>query len=296
MVNSYLALFFSDGVPLVGRFYRNTQSFFTRQPAVIVTGSWLTVKEQMAAVYAEHLAERGYTAFTFDFSGFGESGGTPPQAEIPTRKISDILAAAKFVSTLSFVKPGAIGHLAICASAQYTLAALAAGAPIHSFVSVAGWYHDTVSVAQFYGGDEGVTRRIDLAKRAIEKFVRTAEVEMVPAYKSGDESAGMFFELDYYRNPGRGAVPSWKNKMATMSWLHWLTFDGLQPAQQVKTPTLFVHSDGCVFPDHVKRIHSALTGPKEMLWMDGTQTDFYDRPRFVEKAIDAAHRHFSTTL
>jgi len=119
---------------------------------------------------------------------------------------------------------------------------------------------------------------------------------MVPAYKPGDEFAGMFFELDYYGNPKRGAIPTWKNEMATMSWLHWLTFDGLQAAPRVKTPTLFVHSDRCVFPDHVKRIHSVLTGPKEMLWMDGTQTDFYDQPNFVEKAIDAAYRHFSTTF
>src|SRR5499426_1636905 len=182
MINSYPALFFSNGVQLVGRFYRNTQNWFTRQPAVIVTGSWLTVKEQMPAVYAERLAERGYTTFTFDFAGFGESGGVPAQAEIPARKIGDILAAANFVSTTSFVKPGAIGHLAICASAQYTLAALAAGAPIRSFVSVAGWYHDTVSVAQFYGGEEGVEKRLGRAKLALEKFVRKGEVEMVPAY------------------------------------------------------------------------------------------------------------------
>jgi len=98
MIHSHPSLFFSNGVPVVGRFYRNTQNLFTRQPAVIVTGSWLTVKEQMATVYAERLAERGYTAFTFDFAGFGESGGVPAQAEIPTRKISDILAAANFVS------------------------------------------------------------------------------------------------------------------------------------------------------------------------------------------------------
>src|SRR5262245_65178655 len=154
----------------------------------------------MPAVYAERLAERGYTTFTFDFAGFGESGGVPAQAEIPARKIGDILAAANFVSTTSFVKPGAIGHLAICASAQYTLAALAAGAPIRSFVSVAGWYHDTDSVAQFYGGETGVEKRIEVAKHAVDKFARTGEVEMVPAYKLGDELAGMFFGLDYYGN------------------------------------------------------------------------------------------------
>jgi dienelactone hydrolase len=70
-------VFWSNGVPLAGRFYRNTSRVDEKQPGVIVTGSWLTVKEQMPAVYAKKLADAGYTAFTFDFSGFGESQGIP---------------------------------------------------------------------------------------------------------------------------------------------------------------------------------------------------------------------------
>jgi hypothetical protein len=96
---------------------------FHVQPGIIVTGSWLTVKEQMPEVCAVRLAERGYTAFTFDFAGFGESGGDPRQAEIPDRKIGDIIAAADFLSTLSLVEPDSIAHVALCASAQYGLAA-----------------------------------------------------------------------------------------------------------------------------------------------------------------------------
>src|SRR5215510_1472623 len=116
--------FFRGGVRLAGRLFRNTDRIDVRQPAVIITGSWLTVKEQMAETYARRLAERGYTAFTFDFAGFGESGGAPRQAEIPNRKISDLIAAADFLSTLSFVEPGTLAHLAVCASAQYGLTAL----------------------------------------------------------------------------------------------------------------------------------------------------------------------------
>jgi hypothetical protein len=32
------------------------------------------------------------------------------------------------------------------------------------------------------------------------------------------------------------------------------------------------------------------------VWEDGTQIDFYDQPDLVEKAIDAADRHFSITF
>ena len=155
-------VFHSQGVPLVGRIFRNTASLQERQPAVITMGSWLTVKEQMATIYARRLAESGYTTFVFDFSGFGESRGDPRQAEIPSRKIRDIEAAVALLQTLAFVDPTRIGCLAICASAQYALRALADGAPIRSFVSVAGWYHDPASVAPFYGGDR-VSNCVSLA-------------------------------------------------------------------------------------------------------------------------------------
>jgi len=40
----------------------------------------------------------------------------------------------------------------------------------------------------------------------------------------------MFFELPYYGLASRGAVPAWKNEMAVLSWLPWLTFDGISGA------------------------------------------------------------------
>ena len=289
-------LLFETDVRLSARIHRATDDLYERQPAVLVTGSWLTVKEQMADHYARALAERGYTAITFDFAGFGQSSGDPRQAEIPARKVADITAAARQVSSLSFVRPGAVGYLAICASAQYALAAMAGGAPIASFASVAGWYHDTASVAPFYGGAEGVALRIDRARSALDDYLSSGEVRTVPAYESGNDRAGMFFELDYYASPGRGAVPSWTNAMAEFSWLYWLTFDGLSAAPRVSVPSLFVHGDGCVLPGNVKALRDRLAGPSELVWAEGSQTDFYDQPDQVSLAVDAADRHFRRTL
>jgi fermentation-respiration switch protein FrsA (DUF1100 family) len=289
-------VFTAGGVPLVGRLYRNVDDLVTPQPAVVVTGSWLTVKEQMPRTYAARLAEQGITAFTFDFTGFGQSGGTPRQLELPARKIADITAAADFLSTMAFVTGGAVGHLGICASAQYALAAIARGARIRSFASVAGWYHDAVSVAPFYGGAEGTKLRIARAREAFDIWTTSGDVVMVPAYRAGDDRAGMFFELDYYANPGRGAVPEWRNEMAEMTWLSWLTFDGLRAARDVSVPTLIVHSDGCVFPDHARGVYDVLRGPKQIEWMEGTQIDFYDQERQVTRSVALAAEHFRATL
>jgi len=295
-IHTWPFIFHSDGVPLAARLHRNVGNLVDPQPGLTITGSWLTVKEQMPEVYARALAALGYTVLTFDFAGFGASGGEPRQTEMPARKINDITAAVRFLQTLSCVRADAIGHLAICASAQYAAAAIVRGAPIRSFVSVAGWFHDAATVAAYYGGESGVSQRIARAAAAMDEQIARGKSTMVPAYDAGNEQAGMFLPLDYYGSAARGAVPEWRNEMSEITWLYWLTYDGLTTAERVDVPTLFVHSDGCALPDNVKRIHARMTAPRMLLWETGFQVDFYDRPDLVALAVAGADRHFRPTL
>lgn len=295
MIHELTTVFPSDGVPLVGTFRRNV-SFDEPQPAVLVSGSWLNVKEQMATLYARALAERGYTTFVFDFAGWGESRGELRNVEMPMNKARDITNAARFVASHAFVKPGHVSYLGICASAQYGLRALAEGAPIRAFASVAGWFHDPVTVAPFYAGAEGVALRLDRAKTALARYRNDGKLVMVPAYDPGNDRAGMHFTLDYYANRERGAVAAWSNQMAELSWLHWLAYDGITPSLAVSTPSLFVHSDGCALPENVKRVHDQLGGPKALAWLNGgTQEDYYDRAPYVSAAVERVTDWFEKT-
>ena len=288
-------IIFPGGDPmLAGSIVRDNESSLV--PGVIVTGSWLTVKEQMPLLYARRLAASGYCVFIFDFAGFGESGGEPRQAEIPERKIRDILAAANFFSGLGLCAPGGFGWVAICASAQYVLRAIARGAPISAFSSVAGWFHNPETIAPFYGGDEGVARRLAFAREDVQAFLRSAPRTIAPAYAPGDETAGMHFPLDYYANPARGAVPAWKNEMAPMSWAHWLRFDGLSSAGANRVPTLMVHGPGCALPDNAKHVFERFAGPKELVWLEGEQIDFYDQPQQVDRSAAATDAWFGKHL
>jgi uncharacterized protein len=230
------------------------------------------------------------------FRGWGQSGGDPRQFELASRKIADVIAAADFAATLSFVLPSRVGYLAVCATSQYALAAIAQGAHIASFASVAGWFHDTATVAPFYGNAEGMQLRLERAESALERYLRTGEIVTVPAYDPGNDRAGMFAEMDYHGNPARGAIPEWHNEMAEMSWQSWLTFDGLSPASSVTVPSLFVHSDRCVFPEHIESLRRRMRGPVDVVWGEGTQTDFYDQPDQVAFALDALEPHFLATL
>jgi len=141
-----------------------------------------------------------------------------------------------------------------------------------------------------------VALRLGRAREALEKYLRTRETILVPAYKDGDDRAGMHFRLDYYGSADRGAIPAWRNEMAEMTWLHWLSFDGLAAAKRVATPSIFVHSDGCVFPGNVRNVHAQLSGPKRLVWAEGNQIDFYDQPVQVGKAVDEVCDWFKKTL
>jgi fermentation-respiration switch protein FrsA (DUF1100 family) len=289
--------FTSEGDAIVGNlFLPASYDRGTTLPLVVVTGSWLTVKEQMPNLYARRLADRGFAALSFDFRGFGESEGSPRQYESPARKAVDIRNAVAFARTLPITEPDRIGGLAICASAGYMARAIADGTPLGAFVTVAAWLHDAGTVGMFYGGTEGVTYRLALARAAREKFERSGEVDYVAAYDPTSKDAAMFFPLDYYAKPDRGAVAQWTNRFAVMSWSEWLTYDALVSAPSIAVPTLMVHSDDSAYPDNLRRFYAALAGPKDLFWTQGTQTDFYDKDVYVAKAVDAVTAHLSRTL
>ena len=133
--------------------------------------------------------------------------------------------------------------------------------------------------------------RLARAGAAARRFTATGDLSLVPAYAAGDDRAGMSAEMDYYANPSRGAVPEWRNEMSELTWAHWLTYDGLAAAAGVRVPSLFVHSDGCVFPDNVRTVAARLAGPVRIAWGEGEQTDFYDRPAQTAYALDAVDAH-----
>jgi uncharacterized protein len=73
------------------------------------------VKEQIGAIYAERLSQRGFVALTFDPAYQGESGGKPRDLEDPAALVEDIRCAVDHLMTLPFVGEERVGLLGICA-------------------------------------------------------------------------------------------------------------------------------------------------------------------------------------
>lgn len=288
--------FDSHGDTLVANLFRPVDGPSGPAPLVVVTGSWTTSKEQQADFYARRLAANGISALTFDFRGFGQSQGQPRDWENPTRKGEDINAAIGFASGLETVDPDRIGALGVCASAGYQAINAASDDRVRALGLIAPWLHDSERVAPYYGGAEGVAARIALSQAAAEKFRTTGEVDYMPAISETDESAAMYGPFDYYLDPERGAIPEWDARLAVMSWEPWLRFDPIASAPRITTPVQMVHSQDGAVPDGATAFFDGLAGPKDIIWTDGGQLDFYDQPAQVKVSTEAVVAHFRANL
>lgn len=297
--------FTSEGKKIVGHlFYPDNYDPNKKYPAVIVSGSWTTVKEQMSGLYAQKLAQQGLIALAFDFRNFGESEGQPRFYESPTEKVKDIKSAVSYLHNLNQVEASRIGALGVCAGSMYSLLAASEDKRIKSVVAIASWLHDAEAVKLFYGGETGVQEKIEAAKTAKAKYTQTGEVDYIPAISTTDSAAAMYGPYDYYLNPKRGAVPQWSaDKFAVMTWQDWLTVDPMQSAEKLTTPTLMIHSDGAVLPQYAKHYFEKIgTNNKKLHWIETElespyhQFDFYDSDEEVNESIAQAKQWFSQNL
>ena len=91
--------------------------------AIVVAHPNGGVKEQVAGLYAQKLAEEGYITIAADASFQGASGGTPHMLDNPAFRTEDIHGMVDVIASYSGVDDSRIGALGICGGGGYTLKA-----------------------------------------------------------------------------------------------------------------------------------------------------------------------------
>lgn len=280
--------FKSEGKTLVGNLIVPENN---NGKGIVVSGSWTTVKEQMAGGYAELLSEQGFITLAFDSRGYGESEGDVMYFESPEQKIEDIKNAVTYLSSVDGVNE--VNLFGVCAGAGYSLVAASEDIRVNAVATAASWIHDEEATKLFYGGAEGVATRIEAAQKAKALYAETGEITYIPTISTTDETAAMFGPYDYYLNPERGAVKEWSNdKFAVASWEDWLTFNPRSSAKNLTKPTLMIHSDGSVLPEYTKVYFDEInTDKKKIVWVETElqspfhQFNFYDQTEEMELVV-----------
>lgn len=257
--------------------------------AVLVCGSWLSLKEHMAGIYARAMAQMGFAALAFDHRGFGGSQGGSPWCEWPERKIEECGAAFSFLQNRPEIDFERTFGLGLGAGAGYMLRAAAGEGRIRGLALVCPWLHLPDKLAEIYGGEQRVRRLLQDGLEADETTAR-----MVAADTASGNSA-MAEELGWLLNFSQDAeesAASWDGSFAPLSWPRWLGFDPLAHTGAVGAPTLLIHSREAFFPMGVEMCFQRLGGPKSLVWMEGRQTDFYTSFPLRTRCIRRISDHF----
>ncbi len=260
-------------------------------PAIVLTGPFTGVKEQVAGQYADKLAARGFATLAFDHRNFGASDGHRRQHEDPAGKLIDLGAATSALANHEAIDADRIGCVGICMGGGYALKHSAFDRRIKAVAVVAAAFNDPRLMRDGIGHDNYRQMMADFAAVA-EREYETGTIDYIKAVSDvdGEDAAMPGAEPFEYYGTQRSTAAGWKNQMTRLSVRELLTTDLAMGADFVgPTPTLIVHgrTDDFCSPEGAQDAYDRIDGTKELLWLDTTNhIDLYDQPHFVEPAVD----------
>jgi uncharacterized protein len=137
------------GIILAADLYQPKARGVEKLPALVLSGPFGAVKEQVSGLYAQTLAERGFVTLAFDPSFTGESGGAVRNVASPEFFTEDFSAAVDYVGLLPNVDRHRIGAIGICGLSGMALTAASGDSRIKA-VATASMYDMSRSISRSY--------------------------------------------------------------------------------------------------------------------------------------------------
>ncbi|MET8876302.1 alpha/beta hydrolase [Nocardia sp. NPDC004604] len=289
--------FTSDGYRLAGDLHLPDPG--TERGAVVLTGPFSGVREQVTGFYAERFAQRGYVALSFDHRNWGDSEGLPRQHEDATAKVADLRHAVSYLAARPEVDPNKIAAGGVCLGGIYATQLAAFDPRIKAIALIAAAYNNPTLIRNRFGAVNFAALLEQFAQIAQRQF-ETGEIEYWPAVNPAGMPAGNPGPepFDYY-GTDRGARPGWENRCTALSVLQELTLDVEAYLPLLTAPALIVHGRGdqAIPVADAEAAFARTPEPKELLLLDTTNhIDLYDDDTYVLPAIDRAVAHFDRSL
>lgn len=290
------------GITLAADLYLPRSRGSERLPALVVSGPFGAVKEQVSGLYAQTLAERGFVTLAFDPSYTGESGGEPRNVASPDINTEDVSAAVDFLGLQDSVDRDRIGALGICGYAGMSLTAATSDSRIRA-VATTSMYDMSRSISRGYQDgytDEQRRRIIDYLSQqrwtdaengshAVgphevsfdeeDRIVKSRRVLPETLPQNADPVTAAFF--DYYRTE-RGFHPRSVN--STTAWtattpVSFFNFPMYTNVEMISPrPILLIAGENAHSRYYSEDVYEMAAEPRELLIVpDADHVDLYDR-------------------
>jgi len=304
-VNVHAATYKLNGLDIAANVYTPANYDSKKQySAIVVAHPNGGVKEQVAGLYAQRLAEKGYIAIAADAAYQGASGGKPRNVDKPQYRIEDIHGMADFITGYPGVDPARLGLLGICGGGGYSLAAAQTDKRFKSIATVSMFNSGRVRRNGYADSQlDTIQQRLRQASAA-----RTQEMAGGNVLYAGDANltdeqiASLPFDLyrqGYHYYWKTHAHPGSTFKYTMSSLLELMRWDATDRIELIVQPLLMIAGSKADSLYLTEDAFAKATGTKdkELFKIDGaTHIETYWVPKYVDAALDKLTAFYDRTL
>jgi hypothetical protein len=304
-VNIHPVTYMLNGLKIAANVYTPANYDPSKQyPALVVAHPNGGVKEQVAGLYAQQLAEAGYIAIAADAAYQGASGGQPRNVDKPANRIEDIRGMADFISRYAGVDARRVGLLGICGGGGYALKAAQTDKRFKAVATLSMFNSGVVRRNGYMNsGLSTIQQRMEQASQARAQEAAGGEVLYAADTKITDDMADkmpfdLYREGHYYYNRTH-AHPNSTFRYTMSSLLDLMEFDAASNMDLIDQPLLMIagsKADSYYMTDSAFNL-ATRSRYKELFLIPGaTHIQTYYVPEYVSQAMTKLNAFFGKHL